>query len=107
MAGFICPFCQQMMVVNIHTYRQNHIAFVDNVPGYSDSICVEYYRCPNCDKTAIFVEGTSKNVNFPRKFLYPISSSTQFPDYIPLAIRKDYEEACSIVDLSPKASATL
>ena len=31
----------------------------------------------------------------------------KFPDYIPQAIRSDYEEACSIVNLSPKASATL
>lgn len=30
-----------------------------------------------------------------------------FPDYIPVAIRQDYEEACAIVDLSPKAAATL
>jgi hypothetical protein len=29
------------------------------------------------------------------------------PDFIPLAIKSDYYEACSIVDLSPKASATL
>ena len=31
----------------------------------------------------------------------------QFPSYIPKAIRQDYEEACAIVTLSPKASATL
>ena len=29
------------------------------------------------------------------------------PDFIPLAIRQDYEESCLIRDLSPKASATL
>ena len=37
----------------------------------------------------------------------PISSAKQFPLYIPEAIRQDYEEACAIVNLSPKASATL
>lgn len=37
----------------------------------------------------------------------PASSATPFPDYVPLAIRQDYEEACAIRDLSPKASATL
>jgi hypothetical protein len=31
----------------------------------------------------------------------------QFPNYVPEPVRQDYEEACSIVDLSPKASATL
>lgn len=30
-----------------------------------------------------------------------------FPDYIPAAIRSDYEEASQILDLSPKAAATL
>ena len=39
--------------------------------------------------------------------LKPQSLAKQFPDYIPKAIRQDYEEACSIVNLSPKASATL
>ena len=37
----------------------------------------------------------------------PISNARQFPEYIPLAIRQDYEEACAIVTLSPKASTTL
>ena len=37
----------------------------------------------------------------------PISLAKQFPDYIPKAIRQDYEEAYAIVNLSPKASATL
>lgn len=39
--------------------------------------------------------------------LMPQSSSKPFPKYIPEVVRKDYEEACSISDLSPKASATL
>lgn len=39
--------------------------------------------------------------------LLPSSSAKQFPDYIPDAIRQDYEEACLIRDQSPKASATL
>lgn len=30
-----------------------------------------------------------------------------YPDYIPSGIRQDYQEACSIVELSPKSSATL
>ena len=30
-----------------------------------------------------------------------------YPDYIPPAIRQDYQEACAILEDSPKASATL
>lgn len=39
--------------------------------------------------------------------LVPSSTAKVLPQYIPAAIRTDYEEACLIRDLSPKASATL
>ena len=34
-------------------------------------------------------------------------SYTKYPDYIPTQIRSDYEEASQILDISPKAAATL
>ncbi|HEV6682302.1 TPA: DUF4145 domain-containing protein [Streptococcus pneumoniae] len=37
----------------------------------------------------------------------PISLAKAYPDYIPQTIRSDYEEAHAILNLSPKASATL
>jgi hypothetical protein len=39
--------------------------------------------------------------------LIPQGSAKPVPDYIPKALRDDYEEACSIADLSPKSAATL
>ncbi|PSO28986.1 hypothetical protein C7G41_24205 [Bradyrhizobium sp. MOS002] len=39
--------------------------------------------------------------------LMPAFSFRAQPAYIPAALREDYEEACKIRDLSPKASATL
>lgn len=39
--------------------------------------------------------------------IYPLSSAIPQPDYIPQQIAQDYYEACKIVSLSPKASATL
>ena len=39
--------------------------------------------------------------------LLPQSFARAFPKFIPKPIRIDYEEACAIKDLSPKASATL
>jgi hypothetical protein len=39
--------------------------------------------------------------------LLPASSAKPQPDYIPEALRGDYEEACAIRDASPKASATI
>ena len=38
---------------------------------------------------------------------FPNKDIKRYPDYIPEPIRKDYEEACQISSLSPKASATL
>lgn len=37
----------------------------------------------------------------------PRSKAKHWPEFVPLAIRQDYEEACLVVDLSPKAAATL
>ena len=39
--------------------------------------------------------------------LLPESMAKPQPEYIPAHIRQDYEEACRILNLSPKASATL
>lgn len=39
--------------------------------------------------------------------LLPNSFAKVFPNYIPKPLIVDYEEACSIVEMSPKASATL
>lgn len=41
-----------------------------------------------------------------RRILPTVYSKPQ-PSYIPASLREDYEEACAIRDLSPKASATL
>lgn len=47
-----------------------------------------------------------KRMDFSWRLL-PSSKAKIFPDYIPKTIRDDYEEACKIVALSPKSSATL
>ena len=39
--------------------------------------------------------------------IYPPAIFQRFPDYVPLAIRTDYMEACAITGRSPKAAATL
>ena len=39
--------------------------------------------------------------------LVPAAQTRAFPDYVPAPIIADYKEACSIAELSPKASATL
>jgi len=76
--------------------------------SYPDS-CVEitFNCCPNCGQLTIKATGVGQHVKDINLKIRPRSSARQYPAYIPDAIRADYEEACSIVDLSPKASATL
>ncbi len=74
--------------------------------------------CPYCKKEKITIK--SYNINKSNKsnetYLFdedliedvrPKFTCKSFPEYVPLAIRQDYEEANAIVKLSPKASATL
>ncbi|MBO0947268.1 DUF4145 domain-containing protein [Fibrella forsythiae] len=79
---------------------------------------VKWIVCINdeCKKASLSValhtyyDNMSKNVYSEPLMswqLIPASSAKSFPEYIPLPIRQDYEEACLILELSPKASATL
>lgn len=76
--------------------------------------------CPNaeCEEFTVKADlkraGTSDHVRYfatgdpiAEWQLRPQSQAKPFPSYIPEPIRADYEEACAIAHLSPKASATL
>lgn len=110
MAGFLCPFCNQVMSVNNSSFSKRWLGFSGSYDSQhipKEGVEISFYNCPNCDKTSIFVKGIGsdvKNIHVP---IYPNSIAKQFPDYIPQAIREDYEEACAVINLSPKASATL
>ena len=112
MAGFCCPFCNQNMSINASTYTVYKPTFTssDYRTGASAAgqIRLEFYKCPNedCGEYSIFAVITYDGSN---RFvpIRPISNAKQYPGYIPAQIRADYEEACAILNLSPKASATL
>lgn len=116
MAGFTCPFCGMTMAVTDSTKSTQFPAFglangyyrSNNMPQYHEStLSVEFYRCPNCNKYSIFATGKGNAVKDVKLAIRPISNAKQYPEYIPRQIREDYEEACAILSLSPKASATL
>lgn len=116
MAGFQCPYCSMIMPLSDDTLSKQTPSFEhpfvnswygDNKPSYKSALIISFYKCPNCGQYTIKATGIGddvKDVNVP---IRPISSAKQFPQYIPETIRHDYEEACAIVSLSPKASATL
>lgn len=125
MAGFRCPYCGQVMTLNEGCYVYYGLAFenligiserrwyrgvtlsgfVDEHPG--DQVNIHFYKCPQCEETTIKLVGVGASVEGLSIPVRPLSEAIQYPDYIPLQIRQDYEEAYAIVHLSPKASATL
>ena len=112
MHSFTCPFCNHTFPLISETYTQYESSFItSNSSNWettpTNSILVNFYKCPNCNEIIIKIDGRSENLTNIHIPIYPSSLAKQFPDYIPKAIREDYEEAYSIVNLSPKASATL
>jgi len=79
MSGFQCPYCSMVMTVSNDT-----------------ASC----RCPSFDRDADFNPQNYDSSTIKLAFF-------KCPNYIPEAIRNDYQEACAIINLSPKASATL
>lgn len=116
MPGFQCPYCNMIMPISDDTTRNRYPGFSNDIDRYygtdhyvyrESCIKLTYYQCPNCGEYTIQALGIGDKVQDVNVPIRPISSAKQFPDYIPEAIRQDYEEACAIVNLSPKASATL
>lgn len=117
-----CPFCNSVFpkidssyrirtpsfaTENAKVYARNFAKSIENMEELSDAIAVEFAVCPACEKTSIRIEGAGREVQGIKLNFHPSSTAKQFPSYIPSAILQDYEEACKIVNLSPKASATL
>lgn len=109
MSPLKCPFCGAVVPDIPDTFQSIDAQFVisnrylDGGWGWR----IQCLRCPACEKISTFAVGIGSNVEGKTVHIFPESTAIQFPEYVPLAIREDYEEACSIVTKSPKASATL
>jgi hypothetical protein len=114
-----CPFCGNNSTIGSANTSSTYLNFNDNNKFNCDLIVfVKSVVCPNpeCREVALAANfGKSRlvsgNYRISEEFdswkLRPSSFAIVFPEYVPVAIRQDYEEACKIRDLSPKASATL
>ena len=117
--SYNCPWCNHDSTVANDNYSTETHGFFDKIRSVHMSLWTEVTICPNpkCRQVAINASlSRAKNptpdnmrtsVTLKSWNLLPQSSAKTFPDYIPKPIRDDYEEACAIKDLSPKASATL
>lgn len=121
-----CPICARLATITSPNvkYFQNYFQYSDKKHKNNDmvfQVCTIICPNPDCREYTITaslhtVVGWS-NVGAQRipslskpieKWqLVPYSNAKTFPEYIPLQIRSDYKEACLILNLSPKASATL
>ncbi|MEA9759760.1 DUF4145 domain-containing protein [Xanthomonas campestris pv. raphani] len=116
--GLICPYC------SVHTYRSSDAqrTITTGIFQGEDVIGLIYYSfvCPNCESLTVDIElcggravqgepyadpsdirGTFRAIPQKSNNQHPI------PEYVPIQIRGDFVEACAILELSPKASATL
>jgi hypothetical protein len=113
MAGYTCPFCSHIMALDDSTHFITTAQFTRRLPSgiyqYDSDfkLQISFFNCPHCNKISSVLQYSGKLLPQKSMPIYPISNAKIFPGYIPEAIRSDYEEACSIVNLSPKASATL
>lgn len=116
-----CPFCNSHATIQDVDYIWKWVELEDdNADPGRRAIEMHSIKCPNpeCARVSVWAE---RSIVYPSADLFPTapgqmldtwrlippSEAKVFPKYVPQAIREDYEEACLIRDLSPKASATL
>ena len=109
MAGYKCPFCKEIMSITDQTKQEHGFRWSYGSNNTDELLVIEIYRCPNpeCEKFSVIVKGSSNNLKGLNKYIWPMYTCNHYPKYVPDFIQKDYQEAGTIVELSPKASATL
>jgi len=114
-----CPYCSRDATITDSNFMSGvHFFNHDNKDGPL-GIRTKVITCPNEDCREYMITGSLHESYFNGHgrviqdevlmswSMKPSSLARQFPTYIPKAVIDDYEEACLIRDLSPKASATL
>jgi len=117
-----CPHCNHHTTITSSNYKESKSGLtIENSDG-SKLLYTVYIVCPNvdCNKytlsaflfdTVYEFRGNSYNHYDEKQIkewrLVPNSFAKVLPDYIPKPIVEDYNEACAIIENSPKASATL
>jgi len=115
-----CPFCNNHSTITEQNISSDELDFDNNNKFGKLRLKMKSTTCPNPDcrefvlETSLFKTKRSTVSSYIHDGdllnywqLRPQSSAKLLPDYIPQAIKEDYEEACLILSLSPKASATL
>lgn len=110
MRRFICPFCGMESTITPYDEKQlRHNFLRDKLPPSTQEphILSILTRCPRCRRDSLRIAGMQGYLDSVRSPVYPAADYRRYPTYIPEAIRSDYQEACAIRELCPKASAAL
>lgn len=116
-----CPYCNKTATITTSNFssgihytnkdsKDNRIGIKTSVTICPNSECRDYTIQAELFLTSWKVDSQSWKITgepIAKWPLKPQSEAKQMPDYVPQAIISDYEEACLIKNLSPKASATL
>lgn len=115
-----CPYCNTFSTIKDDNFYQSTARLTIENSSKDKSLYSEFIVCPNpdCNKYTLsaylfdtkydYTIGEFKDSTLVKQWsLLPNSEAQVFPSYIPKPLITDYEEACSIKELSPKASATL
>lgn len=118
--NWTCPYCNTKTTINSDSYKESsNTMTIDNSEGYRKLTSL-WIVCPNDECKRITLANILSEYYFDTSYsewktgdtikhwrLLPDSYAKVFPEYIPVQLRTDYEEASAIIELSPKASATL
>jgi hypothetical protein len=115
---YSCPFCgKDSILFSGSSFRRVEHVFEDEDDKPRTMVTSVFRLCPSPECRQFSLEvgvvarivkgGVQSDKSQGQWRLIPPSAAKAFPEYIPESIRQDYQEACLIVDRSPKASATL
>jgi len=117
--SWVCPHCNTAALIRDDEKKTTEFDLESSLGLWKYTTTGIICPNPNCKKPTIIVEMgeynnfvTHKLLKHGRKIVPVLPQTSKqrakdYPDYIPATIRSDYNEACAIVLLSPKASATL
>ncbi len=116
--SWCCPFCNHHATITERNTGRGRYEFTFGNKHGCQAVQTHVVACPNPDckeyvLTVTLHDHVQRDGNWTdlaaKKVwsLMPQAAVKVFPDYVPKPIISDYEEACLIRDLSPKASATL
>lgn len=119
--NWTCPYCNRpQSVTSAKSSTDDFVFQIEDTADGPIGLRASAIACSNPDcrkpeiKVAVLTAHHSNGTFYfhqPKvlmtKVIAPESSAKPQPEYIPAAIREDYVEACKILNLSPKASATL